>query len=144
MKIVTMGEIMLRLMTPSFRRIEQTASFDAIYDGDEAIVGASLARFGMDVKYITRLPENSLGETCLQHLRAQGVDCRHIARGPGRLGINFYETGVAMRPPRVIYDRAGSAFANATVEDFDFDEEVAMQYPLKNISMVSTLYPYEF
>ena len=121
MKVVTMGEIMLRLMTPNFRRIEQTDSFDAIYDGDEAIVGASLARFGMNVQYITRLPDNALGETCLQHLRAQGVDCTHVARGKGRLGINFYETGAAMRPPRVIYDRAGSAFAEAAPEEFDFD-----------------------
>ena len=121
MKIITMGEIMLRLMTPGFRRIEQADHFDAIYDGDEAIVAASLARFGMEVEYVTKLPDNALGETCLQQLRAQGVGCRHAARGPGRLGINFYETGVAMRPPRVIYDRSGSAFALAQPEDFDFD-----------------------
>ncbi len=122
MKVVTMGEIMLRLMTPHARRIEQTDRFDAIYDGDEAIVGASLARFGMNVSYVSKLPNNALGETCLQHLRAQGVDCSHVARGNGRLGLNFYETGASMRPPRVIYDRAGSAFAEAEAEDFDFDE----------------------
>lgn len=112
---------MLRLMTPHFRRIEQTDRFDAIYDGDEAIVAASLSRFGLPVQYVTKLPDNTLGETCLQHLRAQGVDCTHVIRGKGRLGINFYETGVAMRPPRVIYDRAGSAFAEADPEEFDFD-----------------------
>lgn len=122
MKIVTMGEIMLRLMTPHARRIEQADRFDAIYDGDEAIVACSLARFGMDVRYVTKLPENALGETCLQHLRAQGVDCSYVTRGKGRLGINFYETGASVRPPRVIYDRAGSAFAEADVTDFDFDE----------------------
>lgn len=121
MKIVTMGEIMLRLMTPEFLRIEQTDSFRAIYDGDEAIVATSLARFGMDVSYVTKLPRNSLGDACLKHLRGQNVDCHFIARGEGRLGINFYETGVAMRPPRVTYDRAGSSFACARPEDFDFD-----------------------
>lgn len=122
MKIVTMGEIMLRLMTPDFLRIEQTDSFNAIYDGDEAIVATSLARFGMDVTYVTKLPDNPLGHACLKRLRAENVDTSHIARGSGRLGINFYETGVSLRPPRVIYDRAGSAFAEASVEDFDFDE----------------------
>lgn len=121
MKVVTMGEIMLRLMTPNCRRIEQTDSFDAIYDGDEAIVAASLARFGIPTQYVTKLPENMLGETCKQRLLAQGVDCSHIAFGKGRLGINFYETGASVRPPRVIYDRSGSAFAEADVEDFDFD-----------------------
>ncbi len=121
MKVVTMGEIMLRLMTPGFLRIEQADSFHAIYDGDEAIVATSLARFGFDVSYVTKLPENALGHTCLKHLRAQNVSTSHIAMGKGRLGINFYETGVAMRPPRVIYDRAGSAFATAQPEDFDFD-----------------------
>lgn len=121
MKIVTMGEIMLRLMTPQFLRIEQAESFNAIYDGDEAIVGTSLSRFGEQVTYVTKLPENALGEACYRRLLAQGVDCTHIARGGHRLGINFYETGVAMRPPRVTYDRAGSAFASASVEEFDFD-----------------------
>lgn len=122
MKIVTMGEIMLRLMTPEFLRVEQTDRFNAIYDGDEAIVAASLARFGMDVRYVTKLPDNALGEACLQRLRAQGIDCRYVRRGAGRLGINIYETGVSMRPPRVIYDRSGSAFAEAAEDEFDFDE----------------------
>lgn len=121
MKIVTMGEIMLRLMTPDFLRIEQTDSFRAIYDGDEAIVATSLARYGMDVSYVTKLPDNQLGRACLKRLRAENVDTADIAFGPGRLGINFYETGISIRPPRVIYDRAGSAFAEAESEDFDFD-----------------------
>ena len=121
MKVVTMGEIMLRLMTPGFLRVEQAESFNAIYDGDEAIVGTSLSRFGEDVTYVTKLPKNSLGETCWRRLMAQGVNCSHIAWGGQRLGINFYETGCAMRPPRVTYDRAGSAFASAKPEDFDFD-----------------------
>jgi len=121
MKVVTMGEIMLRLMTPDFLRIEQADAFNAIYDGDEAIVAVSLARFGMEACYLTKLPQNALGDTCMKRLRAQGVDTRYIASGPGRLGINFYETGASVRPPRVIYDRADSAFANAQPEDFDFD-----------------------
>jgi 2-dehydro-3-deoxygluconokinase len=121
MKVVTMGEIMLRLMTPGFLRVEQTDHFDAIYDGDEAIVGASLARFGESVRYVTKLPKNALGNACMSKLQAQGVDCTFVARGGARLGINIYETGVAMRPPRVVYDRAGSSFACAQPEDFDFD-----------------------
>ncbi len=121
MKVITMGEIMLRLMTPGFLRVEQTDHFDAIYDGDEAIVGASLSRFGEDVTYVTKLPQNPLGDACLSRLQGQGVDCSFVARGGARLGINIYETGVAMRPPRVVYDRAGSAFASARPEDFDFD-----------------------
>lgn len=121
MKIVTMGEIMLRLMTPGFLRLEQTDHFDAIYDGDECIVATSLARFGMDVSYVTKLPNNALGDACLKRILAEGVDCTHVARGEGRLGVNYYETGVSMRPPRVVYDRAGSAFACASPEDFDFD-----------------------
>ena len=116
-----MGEIMLRLMTPDFLRIEQTDSFNAIYDGDEAIVATSLARFGMDVSYVTKLPDNPLGTACLKRIRAENVGTSFIASGPGRLGINFYETGVGLRPPRVIYDRDHSAFANASPDDFDFD-----------------------
>ena len=121
MKVVTMGEIMLRLMTPGFLRVEQTDRFDAIYDGDEAIVGASLSRFGEEVRYVTKLPRNPLGDACMNRLQGQGVDCSFVARGGARLGVNIYETGVAMRPPRVVYDRAGSAFACAEPEDFDFD-----------------------
>ncbi len=121
MKVVTMGEIMLRLMTPGFLRVEQTDHFDAIYDGDEAIVGASLSRFGENVRYVTKLPQNALGDACLCRLQGQGVDCSYVARGGARLGINIYETGVSMRPPRVVYDRAGSSFASAKPEDFDFD-----------------------
>lgn len=121
MKIVTLGEIMLRLMTPGFLRMEQTDHFDAIYDGDEAIVATSLARFGMDVRYVTKLPQNPLGMACLKRIRAEGVDCSSIRMGEGRLGINFYETGVSMRPPRVTYDRAGSAFALADPDEFDYD-----------------------
>ena len=116
-----MGEIMLRLMTPDFLRIEQSDSFNAIYDGDEAIVATSLARFGLSVSYVTKLPDNPLGTACLKRIRAENVDTSFIASGSGRLGINFYETGVGLRPPRVIYDRAHSAFANASPEDFDFD-----------------------
>lgn len=120
MKVVMLGEIMLRLMTPEFHRIEQTQSFNAIYDGDEAIVATSLARFGLDVAFITKLPDNPFGRTCINHLRAQNVDCSYIVLGGDRLGVNFYETGVSIRPPRVIYDRKNSAFSRAKSGDFDF------------------------
>ncbi|MDO4308361.1 MAG: sugar kinase [Eubacteriales bacterium] len=122
MKFITMGEIMLRLMTPGFLRIEQTDSFRAVYDGDEAIVAVSLARFGMDSCYISKLPYGPLGEACLKRLRAENVDCRYIVREEGRLGINFYETGASVRPPRVLYDRQNSVFSKAKPEDFPFEE----------------------
>ncbi len=120
-RIVTMGEMMIRFMPPGNLRFEQASSFDVFYGGDESIVAASLARFGMEVSYVTRLPENPLGRTAAASLRAQGVDTRFIAWGGRRLGLNFYENGAAMRPSRVIYDRADSAMATAGPGDFDFD-----------------------
>ncbi len=118
-RIVTMGEMMLRLMPRGNLRLEQAASFDAFYGGDESIVAASLARFGMDAAYLTKLPDSPLGRAALSSLRAQGVDTRFVAFGGERLGLNFYETGAAMRPSRVIYDRAGSSMAEASASDFD-------------------------
>jgi 2-dehydro-3-deoxygluconokinase len=120
-RIVTMGEMMIRFMPPGNLRIEQAGSFDVFYGGDESIVAASLARFGMETSYVTRLPDNPLGRAALSSIRAQGVDTTFIAFGGARLGLNFYENGAAMRPSRVIYDRAGSSMATAEVSHFDFD-----------------------
>ena len=116
-----MGEMMIRFMPPGNLRFEQASSFDVFYGGDESIVAASLARFGMDVSYVTRLPENPLGRAAVASLRAQGVDTSFVAFGGKRLGLNFYENGAAMRPSRVIYDRADSSMATATPAHFDFD-----------------------
>jgi len=110
-KIVTFGEIMLRLAPPGFQRFTQAHSFEAVYGGGEANVAVSLANFGEDVEYVTRLPKNELGEACLMSLRGYGIRTEHVARGGDRIGIYFLETGAAQRASKVIYDRANSSFA---------------------------------
>jgi 2-dehydro-3-deoxygluconokinase len=110
-KIVTFGEIMLRLAPPGFQRFTQARSFEAVYGGGEANVAVSLANFGEIVEYVTRLPKNELGETCLMSLRGYGIRTEHVARGGDRIGIYFLETGAAQRASKVIYDRANSSFA---------------------------------
>jgi 2-dehydro-3-deoxygluconokinase len=110
-KIVTFGEIMLRLAPPGFQRFTQARSFEAVYGGGEANVAVSLANFGEEVEYVTRLPKNELGDACLMSLRSYGIHTEHIARGGERLGIYFLETGAAQRASKVIYDRANSTFA---------------------------------
>ena len=110
-KIVTFGEIMLRLSPPGCRRFVQARSLDVIFGGGEANVAASLANFGLPVEYITRLPANDIGDACLNFVRQFGMGTRHIVRGGDRLGIYFLEMGSAQRSSKVIYDRAGSALA---------------------------------
>lgn len=110
-RIITFGEIMLRLSPPGRLRIGQARSFEALYGGGEANVAVSLATFGMEAGFVTRLPANDLGEAGLQFLRQYGVGTQHILRGGERLGIYFLENGAAQRGGKVIYDRAGSAFA---------------------------------
>ena len=121
MRVVTMGEMMIRFMPKGNLRLEQATEFEAYYGGDESIVAASLARFGMDSRYITKLPENPLGNIAVGKLREQGIDTTFIARGGERLGINFYENGASVRPSYVLYDRKNSAISEARAEDFDFD-----------------------
>ncbi len=121
MKVVTMGEMMIRFMPKNNLRFEQATEFEAYYGGDESIVAVSLARFGIESRYITKLPENPLGQTALNHLRAQGVDTSYIVRGGERLGLNFYENGASVRASNVVYDRKHSAISEAEVEEFDFD-----------------------
>ncbi len=121
MKVVTMGEMMIRFMPKGNLRFEQATEFEAHYGGDESIVAVSLARFGLDARYITKLPKNPLGDIAIQKLRAQNVDTTYIARGGERMGLNFYESGASMRPSQVLYDRKYSAISDADPEDFDFD-----------------------
>jgi 2-dehydro-3-deoxygluconokinase len=111
MKVVTFGEIMLRLAPPGFQRFTQARSFDVLYGGGEANVAVSLANYGAEAEFVTRLPKHELGESCLAALRSYGVRTDHIVRGGDRLGIYFLETGAAQRASKVIYDRAGSSFA---------------------------------
>ena len=110
-KVVTFGEIMMRLSPPGFLRFVQARSFDVIYGGGEANVAVSLANFGVPVDYVTRLPDNDLGDACIQFLRQYGVGVDKIVRGGDRLGIYFLEMGAVQRGSKVIYDRANSAIA---------------------------------
>jgi len=111
-KIVAFGEIMLRLAPPNFQRFTQARSFEAIYGGGEANVVVSLANFGEEVEFVTRLPKNELGDACLMNLRGYGIHTEHIVRGGERIGIYFLETGASQRMSKVIYDRANSALAS--------------------------------
>ena len=114
MKIVTFGEIMLRLTPPDHLRFSQARTYEAVYGGTEANVAISLAHFGEEVHYATRLPENALGDCAEMYLRQYGVRTDHIVRGGERLGIYFLEMGAVQRPSIVVYDRVDSSMA--TVE----------------------------
>lgn len=111
MRVVTFGEIMLRLTPPDGLRLRQATSLGITFGGAEANVAVSLAQFGVSAAFVTRLPENDLGDACLETLRHWGVDTAQIARGGDRLGVYYLEMGAMQRGPRVIYDRAHSAFA---------------------------------
>ena len=120
-KVVTMGEIMLRLSPAGNMRFVQADSFDVIYGGGEANVAVSCANYGHDAYFVTKLPEHEIGQSAVNALRRYGVNTKFIARGGDRVGIYYAETGASMRPSKVIYDRANSAIAEAKPEDFDFD-----------------------
>ena len=122
-KIVTFGEIMMRLSPPGFLRFGQARSFDVIYGGGEANVAISLVNYGLPVDYVTRLPNNDLGDACVQFLRQYGVGVEKIVRGGDRLGIYFLEVGAVQRSSKVIYDRANSAIA--TIEPGMLDWKAA-------------------
>ncbi|QUI22788.1 sugar kinase [Vallitalea pronyensis] len=120
-KVVTMGEIMLRLSTEGYDRFTQAERFDIVYGGGEANVAVSLANYGFDAHFVSKLPDNPIGQSAVNHLRRYGVATDYIARGGDRIGIYYLETGASMRPSKVVYDRAHSAIAEADLEDFDFD-----------------------
>ncbi len=120
-KVVTMGEIMLRLSPAGNTRFVQADSFDVIYGGGEANVAVSCANYGHEAYFVTKLPTHEIGQSAVNALRRYGVHTEFIARGGDRVGIYYAETGASMRPSKVIYDRANSAIAEANPEDFDFD-----------------------
>ncbi len=120
-KIVTLGEIMLRLSPAGCHRFVQVDSFDVIWGGGEANVAVSCANYGHHAVFVTKLPAHEIGQAAVNSLRRYGVDTSFIARGGNRVGIYYCETGASMRPSKVIYDRAGSAIAEAQPSDFDFD-----------------------
>lgn len=121
-KIVTFGEIMLRLAPEGYYRFVQAESYGATYGGGEANVAVSLANYGMDAEFVTKLPKHEIGQAGVNSLRRFGVKTDNIARGGERVGIYFLEKGASQRPSKVIYDRAGSSIAEATTADFDWDK----------------------
>ncbi len=124
-RVVTLGEIMLRLKAPGHERLFQSPALEATFGGAESNVAVSLAQLGLDAAFATVLPANAVGDAAVAELRRFGVDTRLIKRAGARVGIYFLETGAVQRPSRVVYDRAGSAIAAAQPADFDWDEVFA-------------------
>jgi 2-dehydro-3-deoxygluconokinase len=121
-KVVTMGEIMLRLSTPNFEKFIQADEFDINCGGGEANVAVSLANYGHDAEFVTAVPANEIGECAVAALRKYNVGTANIARCGERLGIYYLESGSSVRPSKVVYDRAHSSISTATEKDFDFDK----------------------
>ncbi|MCQ2792475.1 MAG: sugar kinase, partial [Bacilli bacterium] len=121
-KIVTLGEIMLRLSSPGCSRLVNANGLDVCYGGGEANVAVSLAHFGHDAYYVTKLPHNPIGDAAFNALRREGVKVDYIARGGDRLGIYYLETGDSMRASQVVYDRANSAIAKSQIKDFNLKD----------------------
>lgn len=121
-RVVTFGEIMLRLKSPGFERFFQSPALEATFGGGEANVAVSLANFGMDAAFVSVLPKNDIAQACIRELRGFGVDVHGIVRGGERLGIYYLESGAVQRPSKVIYDRANSSIACAKPGDIDWDK----------------------
>ncbi|MDR2414036.1 MAG: sugar kinase, partial [Odoribacteraceae bacterium] len=124
-KVVTFGEIMLRLATPGHERFCQAREFLATFGGGEANVAVSLANYGVPVDFVTRLPENDIANACIMELRRHGVGVSHILRGGERVGIYFLETGAVARASKVVYDRSRSAIAEVKPGMIDWDKAFA-------------------
>lgn len=121
-KVVTFGEVMLRLKSPEFERLMQSPHLEATFGGAEANVAVSLAQYGIPVSFVTALPANPLGDAAIQSIRGFGVDTSLIRRGGSRIGVYFIESGANQRPSRVTYDRDGSSIATATSGDFEWEK----------------------
>ena len=121
-RVVTFGEIMLRLKSPAFERFFQSPVLEATFGGGEANVAVSLANYGMDTSFVTVLPKNDISAACVRELRGLGVDVNNIVYTDGRMGIYYLEAGAVQRPSKVIYDRAESCIARAKVGDIDWDK----------------------
>lgn len=120
-KVVTFGEIMMRLNPEGYQRFVQADRFEASYAGGEANVAVGLAQFGMDAAFVSKVPAHEIGQCAVNELRRFGVDTSLILRGGDRLGLYYVEKGASQRASKVIYDRAGSAIAKAAVSEFDWD-----------------------
>ena len=122
MKVVTFGEVMLRLAPENYLRFVQSEKYEATFGGAEANVAVSLANYGVDAAFVTKLPAHEIGQAAVNSLRKFGVDTTKIVRGGDRVGIYYCEKGASQRPSKVIYDRAYSSIATAKKEDFDWDK----------------------
>jgi len=121
-KVVTFGEIMLRLSTPGFTRFVQSQNFDVTYGGGEANVAVSLSNYGLESYFITKLPKHEIGQSAVNHLRRYGVNSSYISRAGERVGIYFLESGASQRASKVIYDRANAAVTDVNSEDLKWEE----------------------
>ncbi len=121
-KVVTFGEIMLRLTPPAMQRFSQANSFDVVYGGGESNVAVSLANYGVPVEFVSRLPKNDIGECALMEMRKRNVGVNHIIRGGERLGIYFLEIGAVSRGSKVVYDRAHSGMASIQAGMIDWEK----------------------
>lgn len=119
-KVVTLGEVMLRLSPCNNQRFVQADRFEVNYGGGEANVAASLAQYGHTSVFVTKIPGHTIGDAAIASLRRNGIDCSQIVRGGRRLGVYYLENGTSVRPSTVIYDREGSAIADASADEFDF------------------------
>ncbi len=124
-KVITFGELMLRLGPPGFERLLQSPMLVATFGGGEANVAVSLAQFGLDSHYVTRLPQNAIGDAAVRALRAEGVATDLVVRGGSRMGIYFTETGASQRASTVLYDRAHSAISEMAPDAVDWDRVMA-------------------
>lgn len=122
MKVVTFGEIMLRLSTPGFTRFVQSQNFDVTFGGGEANVAVSLSNYGLDSYFVTKLPKHEIGQSAVNHLRRFGVQDDYIIRGGDRIGIYYLETGASQRASKVIYDRANSAISQMKKDEIDWSK----------------------
>jgi len=122
MKVITFGEIMLRLSPPGHARFVQASTLDATFGGGEANVAVSLANFSFESHFVTKLPQHEIGQAAVNDLRRCGVRTDYIARGGGRIGIYFLETGASQRPSKVIYDRAHSAISEMYPDEVDWTQ----------------------
>lgn len=121
-KVVTFGEIMLRLSAPGYNRFVQSETFDVTYGGSEANVAISLANYDVPVDFVTKLPDNEIGQSAFNTLRKYGVGTNFIKRGGERLGIYFLEKGASQRPSKVVYDRKYSSISQSNVEEYNWKD----------------------
>ncbi len=121
-RIITFGEVMLRLAPENYMRFVQTETYEATFGGAEANVAVSLSNYGMDAAFVTKLPAHEIGQAAVNSLRKYGVDTSLITRGGDRVGIYYCERGASQRPSKVIYDRAGASIACAKPDDFDWEK----------------------